>query len=91
MDAISVPSPLRLTPMISADRFSVTPDSSAAGTLLISWLAATPVRTSCLETSCYNICENARGLPMLPIKQKSNKGQQQIVIRPAENVCPKVP
>ena len=55
MDAISVPGPPRLTPMISADRFSVNPDSSAAGTLLITWLAATPARTSCPEMSCYRL------------------------------------
>ena len=56
MDAISVPSPPRLTPMISADRSSVNPDSSsAAGTLLITWLAATPARTSCPEMSCYRL------------------------------------
>ena len=65
MDAISVPGPPRLTPMISADRFSVNPDSSAAGTLLITWLAATPARTSCPEMSCYRLYRFPIGVSVL--------------------------
>ena len=65
MDAISVPGPPRLTPMISADRFSVNPDSSAAGTLLITWLEATPARTSCPEMSCYRLYRFPIGVSVL--------------------------
>lgn len=66
MDAISAPSPSKLTPMISVDRFPVNPESSnAAGTLLITWLAATPARTSCPETNCYRLCGFPIGVSIL--------------------------
>ena len=43
MEAMSVPSPPRFTPMISGLKLSVNPESrSAAGTLLISWLDRMP-------------------------------------------------
>ncbi len=50
MDAISVPSPPGITPIMRGVRFSVNPDSSAAGTLLITWLAAAPASSSWPET-----------------------------------------
>ena len=48
MEAISVPSPPRFVPTIRALILPVNPDNNiAAGTLLITWLAATAHCTSC--------------------------------------------
>ena len=71
MEAISVPRPPKLAPTIRLSHRSVKPDSSsAAGTLLITWLAATAVSASRpRRIPSRNSLKTGRR-PILPIKTK---------------------
>ena len=51
MDAISVPKPPRLVPMISSRHWSQKPDSSSVvGTLEMNWLDTTDTSSGCAPT-----------------------------------------
>ena len=72
MEAMRVPRPPRFTPVSSAAKSSVKPDSrSAAGTLLMTWLTATPAISSLPETTACKSSETAGSLPMFPVKMKN--------------------
>ena len=72
MDAIRVPSPPRLVPTIRSVYLSVNPDSStAAGTLLMTWLARTEVIISCPPSTFSTNVLKPPILPMFPINTKN--------------------
>lgn len=71
MEAISVPSPPRLVPIMRAAHLFVNPDkSSAAGTLLITWLLR--IATSISFPSRMEVRKSQKSVrrPMLPMKMK---------------------
>ena len=72
MEAISVPRPPRLVPMISSRYCLVKPDSKrAAGTLLITWLAPMETSTSLPVSIPPSIAPKAGSLPTLPMNTKN--------------------
>ena len=72
IEAMSVPSPPMLHPTTSAGHSAEKPESrSAAGTLLITWLASTDTITSLPSITEDRKARKACMLPILPIKMKS--------------------